>query len=1495
MDGAKLSKKTVAEGLERAVRGVDSLESLLGVLRDELGWPLEASAPQEETTFDWSAEELKLTESSARRLRHGVVRQLRPFTTNQPWGIFLVEFSEGQVYRTALRQVLRGLVPSRRRSSTLPAWKHDNLLFICCTSDYERFTFAHFKGSRLAKARLATFGWKRDDRYIRTLCECNLPALAYPDDDSDSDGWVASWVQAFDKEPVTREFFRRFDAALAAMQADLQAHQGMDSATAYSRAQILLERLIFLYFLQNRGWLNQDRNFLRANLQKHAAWLDDFSYYKGFLEQLFWTLATPSGSNGVRLHGIPFLNGGLFDDDEFAQTPRRMKESPPLKVRNCTFIATFDNLLDAFNFTVCEDTPLDQDVAVDPEMLGKVFESIVLHAEEADPDAVAPDRRKATGSYYTPRIVVHFICRETLLQWLKTQLGIDWTARLKALFEIDPTDGLDADDMARLREALSPAEGARIGALLKGVTCCDPAVGSGAFPVGLLHELLSLQRVTEAAANGYVDPIRKEGREWLHRTKARIVENCLYGVDIQEQAIEICRLRLWLSLVVDYDLGLDPFEADVTQFRDAIAHISQLPNLEMNFHRGDSLHDYVSGIPVIVGAGGLKGPEKRTLVDAIRGLARDLHTARRSDKKKRLRVDILSKRLDLAETVLAEELYALKHRDVSTRNVLFGIDASDAEGRKRLAHEMEQLAKALKKVGDDRKRLERLAAREYDSGGFYRELRRLEGADFDSPFNFAWRLDLPSIFGREPEGFDVIVGNPPFVTARNPKKRELYRKRWADVCHQKYLLVCPFFQLSFSLLNPGGQLGFIVSNAFAKREFGKPLVEKFFPTVDLQKVVDCSGLMFPGHGTPTCIVFGRNEAAEWNVPIRITATLPGGGDLRTPPEDSPLWYAIAAAHDSPGHADARITVADRTREDMAKWPWNLDSDAESTRAAVVEASLPLMHLIIGQVGPATITRSDEVFIQPLWLLRRAAVERTNLRPLATGDSVRDYSLVDPEVVIFPYGAGYARLNLSSVPGLRSFLAPFRTYLENVIIFDKPKKDTGIPWWEYTDPYPNKNTPPLFLGFTEIATHAHFLFNSRQVVFPRTAPVVRLPQSLGPEKHHLLAGLLNSSAALFWLKQVCFSKRESQEGATDTYFVFGGGKVEKLPVPGVVADAMRGNGSAASDRLTTLSEACWERGQRLPALSAKKLFEKPGEAYHEWNSSLVGYEQPDAALGKPFETAAGLRAAFHKAAEAREGLRAEMIARQEEMDWLVYAAYGLICDAGAVLPDADLVLAREERPFCLWAAAGADIDKAVALIPKGWSAAKQALWRARLALIRDNEHVRRIEQPVYKRRWDEQWKVGNRWQCGPVAYDAELVDAFYWWLSEKAEWWLEHEGRAVTPDEAAEALWDDKRVQAAWEVAAEAMGRIEAWKGEERGEAAETGGAAAGRAGFERFLKKLVKDQSVPEGIPIAVPWEELERKKIRVSAQTKRIRGKLNVPRERFRVTEQGLYKAWKA
>jgi hypothetical protein len=1508
------------ERIEPALQQAGDFESFAqGLLGGALGWPIpEEAARPVEVGYEWSTAEVGADRTSHKAQAFELMLLPRG---QQPHGIFLLEFHDERVFdthgfATPLRAVLRRLVASQRKEGYLPSWKLDNILFIC-THDYTQYAFAMFRDTfgtgKVADAKLATFGWSKDQP-CRTVITENLPNLSWPEDTEDKPAWVKAWAAAFDKEPLTKRFFVQFDEALKAIKTDLEklGKPKPKSADAYSKAQLLLERLIFLYFVQNRGWLNQNSGFLLKGFEPYRKKPKECSYYEEFLEPLFWSLSSPGHPTFDRLDYVPFLNGGLFNDDEFEPSPRRRKDNPALPIRNETFATVFDEFLEAFNFTVREDTPLNQEVAVDPEMLGKVFESIVLHAESADPDATAPDKRKETGSFYTPRIVVHFNCREVLYQWLLPRLtGDDWPQRLRRLLDIDASDDISPDEMEVLKSCLLPEEGTRLLELVKALRCCDPAVGSGAFMVGLLHELTNLRRLAQAAANGYVDPLRQQGSKWLHKTKADIIRNCLFGVDIQQQAVEICMLRLWLSLVVDYDIGLNPFTADKGAFKKALADISQLPNLEMNFKRGDSLHDHICGEPVVLNVGFSRQFQKE--IARIQEAALRLHGETSSVKKTRLRLDIARRRMELSDRVLTDTLMLLKRKDWLETQMLDESMRPLAKSKAELDVRMHHLRDAIDRLAADvveLGRIEKAYEKEREAGHrsftdrkYLLALRKLEGASFDAPFNFAWRIDFPQVFypegpkatfngrlalGNELKGqmdlavptpsvggFDIFVGNPPFVTARNREKRELYRERWQQICHQKYLLLVPFFPLGFGLLKKGGELGFIVSNAFAKRTFGQPLVEQFFPTIDLQKVIDCSGLMFPGHGTPTCLVFGANRRPDPEAQIRVAAILPGGGDLRTPPEESALWHTLSQHHDEAGFGSQQVVVADRTRRDMGKWPWNLDSGAEPARGLLEAGAETLSAFIEGQVGPATITRSDEVFIQPVHTLRRARIETTQLRSLAAGDSVRNWSVVDTETVIFPYRSDYAHLSLSSTPRLKGFLAHFRAYLENVIIFDKPKKDTDIPWWEYTDPYPDKNSPPLFLGFPEIVTHAHFLFNAKPVIFPRTSPVVRLPKSATSESHHLLAALLNSPSALFWLKQVCFSKRESEHPEKDTYYVLAGGKVEQLPVPNKVAKALKGEWNPLAKRLAEMAQECWERGQKLPTLAMKKVFEKPGEAYHEWNSSLPGYEKPHPTIGKPFGSAKELKQTYDRVVAERERLRAEMIALQEEMDWLVYAAYGFLPDnhAAAQVPAALEPLDKELRPYRLWQAAKGDFAAASDLISSEWSDSRKRLWRERLAAIRDNEHIRRIEQPVYKRRWDEQWKVKNRWECGPAAYEQELADAFDWWLLEKAEWYLEHkkDGGPAELSAWAQGLWRDTRIQAAVEVVHPSL---------------------AGPEGFMRLLKEKVEGESVPDGIPFAKPWEELEKKHAQAELnKARKIRGKLNVPRERFHLVSKGFYK----
>lgn len=1359
--------------IEKALKTVHNQESFFDdLLAKTLDWPTADVQQIQDIAYGWSQQDLNAA-GLEKNLVDGSIWQLQPSATGQPWGIFVLEFkhedslSPRRGLSGTLRKVLKGLVGARRKDPSLPSWKREHLLFIC-TYKWTHFRFAYYrsKPDEPRSARLTTFGWSPDTSN-RTVVEFNLPALAWPENTSDAEVWVAAWAKAFDKEPLTQDFFRRFDNALDRIKADLQEHQHLSSADAYTQSQLLLERLIFLYFLQNRGWLNQDRRYLPSRLSEHTKNPDRYTYYHDFLDKLFWTLSTaPMGAG--RLPGIPFLNGGLFDDDEFRQPAELRKTTPPLKIRNQSMHYVFQELLEAFNFTVTEDTPLNQEVAVDPEMLGKVFESIVLHAEAADPDAIAPDKRKDTGSYYTPRIVVHFICQEVLYQYLLNHLpGDGWGRRLKALFSIDPTEGIDEEGKHLLRKIISPEQAVQIRDLVLPLKCCDPAVGSGAFPVGLMHELVNLRRVLETVANGYKDPVVGQGSQWLHEAKAQIVENCLFGADIQQQAIEICRLRLWLSLIVDYDLGLDPFTAEKSQFSRAIERISQLPNLEMNFRRADSLHDHISGVPVVI----LQERASRHAAEfaKISELGAELHKAKKAERKKRLRLDILAERLELSRRIVEEELKELSTRD-SALDSLFGIEESNAKKRERNRREIENLEQALAKVASDQKELERLRRRDADSQ-FYPKLRKLEGADFDSPFNFAWHVDFPSVFTDGTGGFDIIVGNPPFVTARNAKKRALWAERWPRVCYKNYLLVCPFFELGFGLLTSDGELGFIVSNAFAKRDFGKPLIEAFFPSIRLEKIVDCSGLMFPGHGTPTCIVFGRRPTADSKRvgdDVRVTAILSGGGDLRTPPEESALWRIIEEHHDEPSYVDTRIAVSDRPSSELHRWPWRF----AQAKSNVSGASRPLQEFCGEPIGAQFITGKDEAFVVSGDYIRRLGLPIDNVRTYGTGEDVRDWQVRPKAFIIFPYDKMRRALPEPLPKRLDFHLRPYKAVLENCVISGSiKKKETNLKWFEFRRLARAKFAVNLNIVVPQIATHPHFVAVDHTIGFKEKAQAIVLKAEIPEEFVFTLTGLLNSSLLVETLKRECFSKRESDRPERDTYFEFSGGKLALVGI----AETFSAPGSGPAAQMHRLSLACCRFGESLRRLEMRKLFDCQNESYHDLNSSLPGSIERDPAFPAPFTNPDSLRIGYEYAQSRRSSILGKMIALQEEMDWLVYGVYGVLNEGDPAIygqPDPES-LERDQRPFRLWEQAKRDYEKAVNLIPTKWDSDRRATWEARLVAIRDNEHVRRAEQAIYKRRWDEQWKVGNEWRGDEIAYAAEFIDAFEWWLKEKAEWWLEH--------------------------------------------------------------------------------------------------------------------------
>lgn len=346
---------------------------------------------------------------------------------------------------------------------------------------------------------------------------------------------------AYDVEPVTKEFFTTYRAVFERVMEMVQGVPDAEDRRLFCQA--LFNRLMFLYFLQRKGWLkfNGDTNYLPALLRasKEAG---DENFYRDRLKVLFFEgLNNPQSVDVSRgaspdIGEVPFLNGGLFEEGDIDHA------CAGADVPNEAFEAILGRLFERFNFTVSENTPYDIEVAVDPEMLGKVFEELVTGRHE-------------TGSYYTPRPVVAFMCREVLKGYLETKVHGLSTDAIRTFVDEHDVSGLDLTQADAVSDALDE------------VTVCDPACGSGAYLVGMLHELIELKQALYSERLGR-DPTK------LYEMKEHIIERNLYGADIDPFAINIAMLRLWLSLTIEFE-GPPPPPA--------------LPNLDFKIVCGDSL------------------------------------------------------------------------------------------------------------------------------------------------------------------------------------------------------------------------------------------------------------------------------------------------------------------------------------------------------------------------------------------------------------------------------------------------------------------------------------------------------------------------------------------------------------------------------------------------------------------------------------------------------------------------------------------------------------------------------------------------------------------------------------------------------------------------------------------------------------------------------------------------------------------------------------------
>lgn len=626
--------------------------------------------------------------------------------------------------------------------------------------------------------------------------------------------------------------------------------------------------------------------------------------------------------------------------------------------------------------------------------------------------------------------------------------------------------------------------------------------------------------------------------------------------------------------------------------------------------------------------------------------------------------------------------------------------------------------------------------------------------------------------------YHVVVGNPPYITAKDKRENDNYRKVYAKVCSGKYALSVPFVQRLFELAvrvhGSSGEAGFvgqITANSFMKREFGKKLIEEFFPTVSLSYVIDTSGVYIPGHGTPTVILVGRNRIGREGDPIR--AALGVRGEPRQPERaaDGVVWRAIGSQIGRPGSESEWITVEDVSREQFANHPWSVSGGGAGNVFAAVARGTSSLGGQVRRLGVFGMTNADDVMLAPSRAWLRKCPDVGLVKKLLLGDEIRDWGAVGDTGSFFPYDSDMKLLALSQLAGLERWMWPTRTVLGNRATFSKGTYFTDDrPWYGWHQLTSDPGGHPWVIVFAEVATHNHFYLDRGSSIFKQTAPVVKLLEGASEDDHLALLGILNSSTACFWLKQVSHNKGNTvdSKGARTTavpwedFYQFTSSKLQEFPIPPVLPLGF---------------------GRDLDMLAQQLAGSEP--------SSVCALAVPSS------ERLKAARMDY-------ERIRRRMIALQEELDWASYHSYGLLIDAErAQLIASDLENVPEiglgERAFEIALArkvAAGESDTAwfarhrstlVTEIPAHWPEWYQRIVEARIDVVGRRRDIALIERPECKRRWATQ------------PWEKKEAEALRIWMLDRCErrdyWFGLRDGfeqpRTLTVNQLADRFCDDQ--------------------------------------------------------------------------------------------------------
>lgn len=714
---------------------------------------------------------------------------------------------------------------------------------------FRRITIGPGERLRTASERIALL-----DLALMNQDESDLPPLAIQ----------KTHDEAFNVEAVTTQFFDDYKLVFTELE-DKLARQTKDRSWAHDYSLQLLNRLMFLYFVQRKRWLGPESEFMRLFWESYNdSGEPKDSFFERWLKVLFFEAFNNRfiGDHSYfpdeirrALTKAPYLNGGLFAENDL---DRRYKFT--------LTDASFEKILlflEHYNFTIAEDSPFDQEVAVDPEMIGKVYESLVNVSEDVN-------ERAEAGIFYTPRTEIDIMCRLALVDYLSNHLGAGRKNLLyEAVFALDPEEK-DAADRSLAKENLWPD----VAVLLHDVTVVDPACGSGSFLVGMLNVL---------------DDLTERADQWLgvqrsgFERKKQIIGQNLYGVDVMEWACHVAELRLWLALIVDAEFTRE----ELHDRREPL-----LPHFSFKIRCGDSLVQEVGGINLGHSRSASQvSPALRTRIADLK--AEKLKFYNNDPTCRFSSVELIrNEERSLFRTILDDRRRAVSERIAVLRRRI----EAPQERQLRLDGTVEREPRQMSLQTIEWQQELDVLKGELDSIDGTRQ-----ALESSKEVPFVWDIAFVEIFEGEKKGFDIVIGNPPYVRqesisdprlprdAVTPEDKRRYKGMLARSVYQvfpsyfgyrpsdgtvarkldaKSDLYIYFYFHGLSLLNPKGTFCFVTSNSWLDVAYGAGLQEFLLKHCHVKIVLDNQvKRSFASADINTIIVLfsAPDESREWGL------------------------------------------------------------------------------------------------------------------------------------------------------------------------------------------------------------------------------------------------------------------------------------------------------------------------------------------------------------------------------------------------------------------------------------------------------------------------------------------------------------------------------------------------------------------------------------------------------------------------------------------------------